>query len=151
MLAEGVRQKMSGYPATRTWRTPPKLRFRSISFSRMETYFFNLSYTLCQKYFPTEMMLQICYLGHAIRDYSGYGLGQREKTLLCNVVSNWPSPYLKWSLTNELTTSRKLIWRARQVEWNTIESQVPMWCSYLSISQTLYLIPIPLKLSSRRA
>ena len=31
-------------------------------------------------------------------DHSGYGLSQRETTLLCNVVSHWLSPYPEWSL-----------------------------------------------------
>ena len=31
-------------------------------------------------------------------DHSGYGLSQWEKTLQCNIISHWLSPYTEWSL-----------------------------------------------------
>ena len=34
-----------------------------------------------------------------IRNHSGYGLSQWERTLQCNVVSHWMSPYTEWHLS----------------------------------------------------
>ena len=38
-------------------------------------------------------------IGAILRDHFWYGLSQREMTLLCNVISHWPSPYPEWSLS----------------------------------------------------
>ena len=55
---------------------------------------------LCQWKRPLrEIITRDGVIHHISWDHSGYGLSQWEKTLLCNVVSHWLSPYQEWSLS----------------------------------------------------
>ena len=62
----------------------------------------------------SRVILHLATLTPYTRDNSGYGLSKWEKTLHCNVVSHWLSPYPEWSLQTQVEI------RVRKTPWQNL-------------------------------